>query len=134
MPRRLGKAPQTAPAKKKPPGGLRILMTASEAQPFSKTGGLADVAAALPKALARLGHDVTLNTPRYRGVTDGPVAAAVSVEVAAHRFNARLMHAPVETACSAEASSRRPREPGSVRALLLDCPELYDRDGIYYDA
>src|SRR5215204_2878485 len=50
---------------------LRIVMVASEAQPFSKTGGLADVATALPKALARLGHDVTLITPRYSGVTEG---------------------------------------------------------------
>jgi starch synthase len=94
-------------------------MIASEAQPFSKTGGLADVATALPKALGRLGHDVTVITPRYRGVTDGPVAGRVSLEVAAHRFRARLMEVPIGR--------------GS-RALLLDCPELYDRDGIYYNA
>ena len=50
-------------------------MVASEAQPFSKTGGLADVATALPKALGRLGHDVTVVTPRYRGIAPGaPVA------------------------------------------------------------
>ena len=108
-------------------------MIASEAQPFSKTGGLADVAAALPKALARLGHDVTLITPRYRGVTDGPVVATVSLEVAAHRFSARLLEAP-DTAWRDEASSRRRREPRSCRTLLLDCPELYDRDGIYYSS
>jgi starch synthase len=94
-------------------------MIASEAQPFSKTGGLADVAGALPKALGRLGHDVTLITPRYRGVSDGPVVGTVSIEVAAHRFNARLMAAPLGA---------------GARALLLDCPELYDRDGIYYNA
>jgi starch synthase len=94
-------------------------MIASEAQPFSKTGGLADVAMALPKALGRLGHDVTVITPRYRGVTDGPVAGTVSLEVAAHRFTARLMEIPVGR---------------SSRILLLDCPELYDRDGIYYNA
>jgi starch synthase len=102
-------------------------MIASEAQPFSKTGGLADVATALPKALGRLGHDVTVITPRYRGVTDGRVAGRVSLEMAAHCFNARLMQAPPGRAWPAEASSRR-------RLLLLDCPELYDRDGIYYNA
>ena len=100
--------------------GLRILMVASEAQPFSKTGGLADVATALPKALGKLGHDVTVITPRYRGVTDGPVVGTVSIEMAAHRFNARLMEAP--------------GFEGQARVLLLDCPELYDRAGIYYDA
>src|SRR6186997_2735526 len=108
---------------------LRIVMVASEAQPFSKTGGLADVATALPKALGKLGHDVTLITPRYRGVTDGPVAASLSIEMAAHRFNARLMEAPVDGAWRAEAGGRK-----RPRVLLLDCPELYDRAGIYYDA
>ena len=57
-----------------PPGtadALRIVMVASEAQPFSKTGGLADVTTSLSRALGRLGHDVTLFTPRYRGVEGG---------------------------------------------------------------
>lgn len=40
----------------------------SEVAPFSKTGGLADVAAALPPALVELGHDLLLVSPRYRGV------------------------------------------------------------------
>ncbi len=115
--------PKPKPAvRKKPkaPASLRILMIASEAQPFSKTGGLADVATALPKALGQLGHDVTLISPRYRGVTDGPVVGTVSIEMAAHRFTARLMAAP--------------GFEGTTRVLLLDCPELYDRAGIYYDA
>ena len=94
-------------------------MIASEAQPYSKTGGLADVATALPKALGALGHDVTLITPRYRGAPDGPVVARLALEVAAHRFTARLMEA---------------RAGEGHRVLLLDCPELYDRAGIYYDA
>src|SRR5262245_32504392 len=47
---------------------LSILVVASEAHPYAKTGGLAEVAAALPDALGRLGHRVTLVLPRYRGV------------------------------------------------------------------
>ena len=95
------------------------MMIASEAQPFSKTGGLADVATALPKALGRLGHDVTLITPRYRGIADGPIVDRLALEVAGHRFSANLIEARIG--------------PGA-RVLLLDCPELYDRSGIYYDA
>jgi starch synthase len=121
----------TPKAESRKPKALRVLMIASEAQPFSKTGGLADVAAALPKALARLGHHVTLVTPRYRGVTDGPVAAHLSIEVAAHRFAARLMEGP---ASARENAGELRCDPDGVRILLLDCPELYDRDGIYYDA
>lgn len=47
---------------------MKVLFAASEAVPFAKTGGLADVAGTLPAALAALGHDVRLVIPRYRSV------------------------------------------------------------------
>ncbi|MGH9385371.1 MAG: glycogen synthase GlgA [Vicinamibacterales bacterium] len=95
---------------------LRILMIASEAFPFSKTGGLADVATALPRAIARLGHDVTLVTPRYHGVGGGEKVGSLTVDLAAHSFNVELLEAPSDS---------------GARTLLVDCPELYDRTGIY---
>ena len=57
---------------------LRILLVASEVAPFAKTGGLADVTGALPRALAALGHDVRVLLPKYRGVeaTAGPLRLA----------------------------------------------------------
>src|SRR5437879_12457655 len=45
---------------------MHIAFAASECVPFSKTGGLADVVGALPRALAALGHQVTVYLPRYR--------------------------------------------------------------------
>ena len=47
---------------------LRVLFMASEVAPFAKTGGLAQVASALPRAVAALGHDVRVLMPKYRGV------------------------------------------------------------------
>ncbi|HMG35219.1 MAG TPA: glycogen synthase GlgA [Blastocatellia bacterium] len=44
---------------------MNILLAASEAVPYAKTGGLADVAGALPKALTKLGHRVRVVLPRY---------------------------------------------------------------------
>lgn len=51
---------------------MRILFPTAEVAPYSKTGGLGDVAAALPRALARLGHDVLVVTPWYRSVRSEP--------------------------------------------------------------
>jgi starch synthase len=44
---------------------LKVLMVATEAAPFAKEGGVADVIGSLPKALAALGHDVRIFLPRY---------------------------------------------------------------------
>lgn len=49
---------------------LKVLFVSSEAAPFAKTGGLADVVGALPRELARMGHQVRLVLPRY-GTIDG---------------------------------------------------------------
>src|SRR5258707_5329976 len=51
-----------------PEGGakrLKIVMVATEAVPFAKEGGVADVMGSLPKELAALGHEVCLFLPRY---------------------------------------------------------------------
>ncbi len=49
---------------------LKIINISAEVAPFSKTGGLADVARSLPKALKRLGHDISMITPLYGKTID----------------------------------------------------------------
>lgn len=52
---------------------MRVLQVASEATPFAKTGGLADVAGSLPAALERIGCDCTLIMPAYRQVFEAGI-------------------------------------------------------------
>ena len=100
-------------------------MVASEAHPFGKTGGLAEVAGALPLALARLGHTVTLIVPRYRGTVIGNGAAAGGsprrAEPAAVTLGGRTQ---------AVTFHRQPLGD-RVTAVLVDAPELFDRDALY---
>ena len=59
---------------------MRIAFLSSEVVPFSKTGGLADVAGALPEALAAAGHEVVVLTPYHRSVREsGHAAGTVGV-------------------------------------------------------
>lgn len=102
---------------------LRILMIASEAVPFAKTGGLGDVAGTLPRALQRRGHEVTVVLPRY-GWIDGA------------RHGLRPFHAPmgvwmggVEEWCAVEAT-----EIEGVTFALVRYDRYFDRPLLYHDA
>src|SRR5439155_25458468 len=99
---------------------LRILIAAAEVAPFAKAGGVADVTAALAKELRRQGHDVRLVLPRYRQVSPeahGLAAAATGLRVP-------LGDQVVE--CSILEGRL-----GEVPSYFIDCPALYDRDGMY---
>lgn len=109
-------AADEAPAPR-PGRSQRILMVASEVVPFAKTGGLADVAAALPKALGALGHDVTVVMPRYRGISvSGEPTTRLNVGMGGHDYRADVF---------VEETS-----PG-VRVVLVDHPAFFDRDALY---
>ncbi|MBI2560722.1 MAG: glycogen synthase GlgA [Planctomycetes bacterium] len=62
---------------------MNIIYVSPEIVPFAKTGGLADVAGALPKCLSKLGHNVTVFMPLYKGVKNvtNPVQMNLSFEI-----------------------------------------------------
>jgi starch synthase len=101
---------------------MNVVFVASEAVPFAKTGGLADVAGALPRALAKQGHSVALFLPCYRRVRSAgadivPTGLTLPIPIGAR---------------SVEAAVHESRLPGSnVRAYLIDQPRYFDRDGLY---
>jgi starch synthase len=92
-------------------------MVASEVAPWAKTGGLADVTGALPQALEHLGHDVTLVMPRYRGVAASSGDTATQAVPLGQRTYDVTYH-------TAKLSLRR-------RLVLVDVPDLFDREGLY---
>ncbi len=102
---------------------LKILLTASEIVPFAKTGGLADVAGALPKALAELGHDVVVVMPRYYSINRSSLEHIPGP-----------LGVPMGPLGELWAGVYRHFLPGtSVPVFFLDYEEFYGRSGLYAD-
>jgi phosphoglucomutase len=98
--------------------GVRVLLVTPECYPLIKTGGLADVAGALPRALGRLGHDMRVLLPAYSGVLE-QLDANAQVGAVPDLFGgeARLVHGRAAT---------------GLEVLALEAPHLYDRPGNPY--
>jgi starch synthase len=105
---------------------MRILHVASEVAPYSKTGGLADVLGALPRALADLGHEVAVVTPRYRSIDPERFGLA-------RRLRGLAAPLGADTVGVGIYEGQSPSTP-RVRVYLVDHPPSFDRDGIYGDA
>jgi starch synthase len=97
---------------------MRILFVASEGLPFSKTGGLADVVEALPKALVAQGHEVAVVLPRYRGTK---ATAVVMPSLTIPMGGTRLRFPAIADGTTLSG----------VRYFFVDDPEYFDRDGLY---
>jgi len=93
-------------------------MVSPELAPFSKTGGLGDVTAALAAALGRLGHQITVVTPRYRGIAAAPAHPAERIQVL---LGGRIHQSEL---------LEHELAPGA-RVLFVDYPAFFDRDGLY---
>ena len=105
---------------------MKIVLASSEAVPFSKTGGLADVSTALSKALASRGHEVTLIIPYYDQIQEKvqgqiapvtPTGYKLQVPVGQKYVRGQILHTCL---------------PGSrVRVLQIEQPEYFGRPGLY---
>ena len=102
---------------------LRIAVLGSEAVPFIKSGGLADVVGALPKVLRRRGHEVIVVLPKCQGTNFG-------------RSRVRRALSPLgvwmgtcEEWCAADVVAL-----SGVRFYFIECQKYFDRPGIYHDS
>ncbi len=103
---------------------LKIAFIASECVPFAKTGGLADVVGALPKALTQLGHEVIVIMPKYASLK--PQSYTLS------RFfdTMCVWMGNTEEWCAVDTTTT---EEG-VQVYFIESHKYFDRYGLYYDA
>jgi starch synthase len=103
---------------------FKILLMAAEMVPFAKTGGLADVTGALPKALKARGHDIRVVIPRYGRIDRDRFGLRQALDpfqvpMDEHQEDAVLLETEVEASA------------GSIPVYMIENAHYYDRDGIY---
>ena len=101
---------------------MNILFATSEAVPFAKTGGLADVGGALPKELARLGNEVSVIMPCYRRVWH----SGQQIDDTGIEFSVPIGR---KTVCGRILRSHLP--DSQVPVYLIDQPGYFDRAELY---
>src|SRR5438445_5976394 len=102
---------------------MEILFVTTELAPFVKVGGLADVAAALPKALRALGHKVTIAMPRFAAIEQSGLLLARRLTPLKFALGEKRLEVTIFDG----------RLPSQVDLVLLDTPGLFDRPGVYGD-
>ena len=105
---------------------LNILFVSSEVEPFAKTGGLADVSSALPKAIKEAGHEIRIMMPRYRFISERKFKLHDII---------RLKDIPIPVGKGSELgnvkSSFISNLKDKVQVYFLDNAKYFGRDGIY---
>ena len=103
---------------------LKILFVSAEVSPFAKTGGLADVAGSLPKALSFAGNDVRVVMPRYKSIKSAMNYVA--------DFSIRMDN--IKETCIVRNTEMEYKSGDSVKSLpvyFIDSYHYFDREGIY---
>lgn len=99
---------------------MRVAVLSAEAVPYSKTGGLGDVAGALPKALRAVGEEAFLITPFYNNQTKFDLISHVALDDLRFEWRGRDFKAIVFYS-----------EANGSPTFLIDAPEYFQRDSIY---
>ncbi len=100
---------------------MKIALASPEVVPFAKTGGLADVSGALPKALAKLGAEVVVVMPRYKAVDMMKFGLINTMKKVSAVMDDRRV----------ESTVYEGKLPGGVKTYFIDNPAYYGRDQLY---
>ncbi len=98
---------------------MKVLFASSEVYPFSKTGGLADVSSALPLALKKLGLNIAVITPLYKGIREKyplkETGLRFSITISTNISEAEILETSVN----------------GLQIYFVDCKKYYDRADLY---
>src|SRR5437867_8245202 len=103
---------------------MKLAIASSESAPFPKTGGLADVVGALPKALHQLGCDVKVFIPKYSIIDEAKYDLHYEYTIGEMPIRVGGIPWPVHV-----QRSTLPRSP--VEIYFIDCPHFFHRKNIY---
>jgi len=103
---------------------MKILFASPEIVPFAKTGGLADVSGALPKALEKLGEDVTAIMPKYQAINDKKFGIEYTGKNIQVPISNRIEEAKIY-------KSQIPNPKSQIPVYFIDKKEYYDRPYLY---
>jgi len=101
---------------------MQIVFAASESVPFAKSGGLADVVGALPQEILKLGHEITVYLPLYAAVRPHLIGEP--------KYAVRSITIPFPHG-NRFVGIVDGGERDGVKFSFVDCPEMFDRQGIY---
>jgi len=103
---------------------LKILFLSSETYPFAKTGGLADVAGSLPKALKELGHEIRVIMPKYKEINERRyvLREVIRLKDIAIDFGDEKIHFNVKSAFIPDSK---------IQIYFIDYKPFFYRDGLY---
>jgi starch synthase len=103
--------------------GMKVLIASSEVHPYSKTGGLADMTGALAKWLARIGLEVVVVTPLYRGILESfPEIRHFDYQIELPLGSRRV-----------QAQIYRCQPNRRLTICFIDHPEFYHRNELYHE-
>lgn len=106
---------------------MHVVFAAPECAPFVKTGGLGEVLGALPKSIATQGHRVSLYVPLYRTVRQWLEQQPDAAEPAVILSSVTIPFAQKNRFVRVLDGGQRE----GVQTYFVDCPEFFDREGVY---
>jgi starch synthase len=110
---------------------MKIAFVSSEVVPFAKTGGLADVAGALPKALEKLGCEIKIFMPKYYSIDETKFGLHYNWDIGEMPIRVNGQIRSVHLHQAKLPKNGNPNEKSDIEVNFIDCPHYFHRGHFY---